>query len=74
MSKEKEINVSAYLNAPYNCPFCGSDSIDADPFTDHEDIYAWKDIKCKDCGRKWQEEYVITNVRAYDNGGHIEED
>lgn len=74
MPKEKQINVSAYLNAPYNCPFCGSEFIDAEPATAHVDIYAWKDIKCDACGKRWQEEYTITNVRAYDEEGNIEED
>jgi hypothetical protein len=70
----KKINVSKYLKAPDECPFCHSSDIDADPIEDYVDIKAWRIVSCEDCGRKWQEEFTITNVRAYDKNGNIEEE
>ena len=67
------INLKEYLEAPDECPHCGSTDISAEE-ADFNYINAWRKVKCEDCGKAWQEEFTITNVRAYDKNGNIEED
>ena len=69
----KKINVTEYLKSPDECPFCNSEDISAGE-VDFSYINVWRTVLCENCRKKWQEEFTITNVRAYDKNDNIEEE
>ncbi len=52
-----------YLAHPFQCPFCGTDSISAGE-TDLGDGIASQEIHCPDCDHRWTDLYQLVDVEA----------
>jgi hypothetical protein len=59
------IDLKDYLYSPNMCPYCcGQNVVGGD--VDFGDINAWRNVQCQDCGKKWTEEFTITDVKEDD--------
>lgn len=50
-----------YLKNPDQCPFCDSHEIEAG-WANFEHIYAYRKVKCNDCGKVWTEKFKMVSV------------
>lgn len=44
------------------CPYCGTSGDMMETADDYEYIYIYRRWICQSCGKKWTEEYTLTNV------------
>ena len=47
-----------YLKNPVNCPYCGSDDIEADCLEDDE----YRGVLCHVCGSHWIEVFKLVDI------------
>ena len=57
LTKEQK---ESYIKSPYHCPFCNSNNIEAFPLKFEDDVTGI--VKCKDCGKNWEDEYKVVGV------------
>ena len=63
---------AAYLAGPLvggECPFCGTDEIEAQPGFEVDDMQVWQIVFCMDddCSRQWRDIYTLTHVEDADD-------
>jgi transposase-like protein len=58
LTKEQK---KAYLEHDTLCPYCGSEDIEGG-----DAIFGngqqWQNVICNSCGKKWTDEYTLTNI------------
>jgi hypothetical protein len=57
-----EARKRAYVAAPFHCPYCGSEDIQAGEMGTPEGRQVWQAVECLDCGRHWDDEYTLTGI------------
>lgn len=45
-----------------HCPYCESDSIEATPNHDVDDVWYSHEISCLSCGKLWNDLYKLTDI------------
>lgn len=66
--------VAEYLaNNGSRCPYCESDSIEADANQGFDGPDAWCEVECLSCRGKWTDHYKLHNV-SLDNGPDLDSD
>lgn len=55
-----EAQKKAYVDDPNNCPYCGSEDIEAGTIQSDDIINC--DITCLACGKIWAEEYKVSKI------------
>ena len=55
----KQRTQEEYVEASYECPYCGSPDITSLGSPDVEGNMCYQDIVCQQCGKQWADEYKL---------------